>query len=96
MEDELLIESGLMGKLVATLDKSEGETRETLKVELNQAGPFLERVQPLLKKMYREKADKDFDLSAADYAVQTAFNAGYRRALKDVHALMYPEIEVTT
>lgn len=95
MEDELLSETGLMGRLVATLDKGEKETRDTLKSELIQAGPLLERVEPILKSMYREKADKDFDLNAANYAVQVAFGSGYRRALRDVHALLYPDLEVT-
>lgn len=88
--DELEQEGGLQSRLVAKLDK--GEDRDILKAELAQASNLLARVEPLLKDLYKERADKEYDISAANYAVQVAFGAGYRKAIKDVYRLLYPEV----
>lgn len=89
--DQLETEGGLQGQLVATLDKRT-EDRETLKQELLGATNLLKRVDPIFKGMYKAAADKDFVLSAPDYAVQVAFNSGYRKALKEVYRILYPEV----
>ena len=91
MTDELEVEGGLMSSLVATLDKTT-ETRDTILQEFVQANALLERVGPVLKQMYKTAAEKDFDVNATNYAVQVALNAGYRKALKDVHRILYPEV----
>ncbi len=88
--DELEQEGGLQSRLVAKLDK--GEDRDILKAELAQASNLLKRVEPLLKDLYRERADKEYDISATNYPVQVAFGAGYRKAIKDMYRLLYPEV----
>ncbi len=88
--DELEQEGGLQARLVATA-KGEGG-REILKAEFAAADNLLRRVEPLIKGLYQERADKDYDLSASDYAVQSAFGAGYKKALKDLYRLLYPEV----
>ncbi len=91
MNDELDVESGLMASLVATLDKP-SESRETLLNEFAQASSLLKRASPIFKNMYRAAADKDFDMNATNYAVQVAFDAGYRKALRDTYRILYPEV----
>lgn len=88
--DELDQEGGLQARLIAKLDK--GEDRDILRAELVQASNLLKRVEPLLRDLYKERADKEYDISAANYAVQVAFGAGYRKAIKDLYRILYPEV----
>ncbi len=92
MDDELEVEGGLQSRWTATLDRKT-EDRKTIENEFVQADALLKRLGPILKSMYKAKVDKDFDFSTPDYAVQSAANAGYRKALKDVYGLLYPEVE---
>ena len=90
MDDTLESDGGLMSRWTATLKKG-SEDRTTIENEFVQANLLLKRLDPILKSMYQEKVKKDFDFSTPDYAVQSAANAGYRKALKDVYSLLYPE-----
>ena len=90
--DELQTDGTFQSKWIASLDKELKEDRTTLKNEFNAAQRLLERLEPILKATYREYVDKDYDMGATNYAVQVAHNAGYRKALRDLHRILYPEV----
>ena len=89
--DELEQEQGIQARLIATLDKTT-ENRDILKQEFVQADALLKRVEPLLKDVYRASVEKEYDTNATNYAVQVALGAGYRKAIRDVYRLLYPEV----
>jgi len=88
--DELDKEGGIQARLIATCKGEDG--KELLKAEFAGADNLLKRCEPLIRDLYKTQADKEFDINATNYAVQVAMGAGYRKALRDVYRLLYPEV----